>query len=93
MTLHIFGPTADNTVRVRAMCPDPGHNQLSYGRFTLYFDGWRLSLDCGASYDGDGGYFGHPGPRGGHGPRRQLPKKVFDQWPVRGWIGRVKVRF
>lgn len=92
-TIHIYGPTASNSARVRALCPDPGHRRLAYGLFTLYYDGWRLSLDCGSYYDGEGGYFGHRGPQGGRGRRRQLPRKVWNQWPVRCWLRKVKDRW
>ena len=66
MTLHIYGPTARNTINVRARCPVD--NSLRRGRLTIYYDTRRLALDCGVSVNMDcGEWYGHRGPRGGRG--------------------------
>lgn len=70
------------------MCPVD--RKLQYGTFTMYYDMWRLSLDCGASYGSEHGYYGHPGPRGGRGPVKNVPEAVWNAWPIRQWAHRYK---
>ena len=93
MTIHIYGPTQSNSVRLRTTCPQDG--KLVYGRLVRYYDTDHMNLDCGVQMDRGyeaGWYWPHPGPRGGRGRPKVIPKKCreryIDQW-VRTWQHRI----
>lgn len=78
MTVHIYGPRSDNTIRVRAWCPE--HQRLCYGRYVAYYDTTHLAFDCRTHVDlGYGVWRGVPGPRGGC-RLRSIRKRDWARW-------------
>ena len=88
MTIHIFGPRPENTIRIRTWCP--GHKHLCYGRFIQYYDTMHLAFDCKTFVDlGYGEWRGLPGPRGGQ-KRKAIRKRDIPHWQphMREWMRR-----
>ena len=89
--LHIFGPTADNSVRIRAYCPICKHQK--YGRYTMYYDTAHVTLNCGFFIDfGYGVVRGHRGPRGGQPLWRNKVRLKEWGWNASYWISKVPVK-
>ena len=90
-TIHIFGPTTNNSIRIRAWCP--GHERLCYGRYVEYYDTRHLSFDCKVFVDMGYGYWGDlPGPQGGQ-KRRRIRKRDWLRWQphMRRWSRKVNL--
>lgn len=89
-SLHIFGPTTHNSVRIRAYCPIC--EKQRYGRYTLYYDQTVAILECGFCVQSEAPIRGHYGPRGGHPIWRRIPRFKEWGWDWRAWIKRVPVK-
>ena len=90
MVTHIFGPTADNTVNIRAYCPIC--KKKRYGRYIDYYDTAHVFLSCGFNLDlGYGQARGHYGPQGGHPLWRNVWRLKDWGWTIKAWRKKVPV--
>ena len=95
-SLHIYGPTAYNSVRVRAWCP--AHDKQHLAAVTSYYDRWLIRFDCGALVEASDGTW-IPDVKGfvsserhqNLGRRRRIRKGQWERWKpyIVPWLKRI----